>query len=240
MSNLTLKAQTRAIIGKKVQSLREKKLIPAVTYGHGVKNQNLSLEYIPFEKVYKEGGESTLIDLVVDDRKPVKVLVQEVQKDPLTDMITHVDLRQVKMTEKITIEVLLKFVGEPKAVKELGGVLVKTLDKIKVKCLPQDMAHEIEVDISSLNTFDDIIYVKDLKIPAGLELLENMNEPVINVMPPRSEEELKALEEKVEEKVGEVKTVAEEKKKVEETEAAAAEGKEGKEGKGVKESKEKK
>jgi large subunit ribosomal protein L25 len=240
MSNLTLKAQTRAVIGKKVQGLREKKLIPAVTYGHGVKNQNLSLEYLPFEKVYKEGGESTLIDLIIDDQKPLKVLVQEVQRDPLTDAIVHVDLRQVKMTEKITIEVLLKFIGEPKAVKELGGVLVKSLDKIKVRCLPQDMAHEIEVDISSLNTFDDIIYVKDLNIPAGLELLENANEPVINVMPPRSEEELKALEEKVEEKVGEVKTVAEEKKKVEEAEAAAAEGKEGKEGKGVKESKEKK
>lgn len=225
MTNLTLKAQTRVVTGKKVQSLREKKLIPAVTYGHGVENQNLTLEYVPFEKVYKEGGESTLIDLVVDDQKPLKVLVQEIQREPLTGAIVHVDLRQVKMTEKITIEVLLKFVGEPKAVKELGGVLVKSLDEIKVRCLPQDMVHEIEVDISTLNTFDDIVYVKDLKIPAGLELLENPNEPVVNVMPPRSEEELKALEEKVEEKVGEVKTVAEEKKKAEESEEAVEEEK---------------
>jgi len=213
MSNLTLKVQKRELLGKKVKSLREKNLIPAVIYGRGIKNQNLAVEYLPFFKVYQEGGESSLIDLIIDDGRPVKTLIQDVQTDPLTGRFIHVDFREVKMTEKITAEVLLKFVGETKAVKELGGVLVKSLDRIKVKCLPQDLVHEIEVDISPLNTFEDVIYVKDLKIPAGLEVLENPAEPVVNVIPPRSEEELKALEEKVEEKVEEVKVVAEEKKK---------------------------
>lgn len=223
MNNPILKVQKRELLGRKVQGLREKNLIPAVVYGHGAKNQNVAVEYVPFEKLYREAGESSLVDLVVDQEKPVKILIQEVQADPLTGKFIHIDFRQVKMTEKITTEILLKFVGEAKAVKELGGVLVKTVDKIKVKCLPQDLVHEIEVDLSSLNTFEDIIYVKDLKIPAGLEVLGNPNEPVVNVIPPRSEEELKALEEKVEEKVEEVKVVAEEKKKEEEVPEATEE-----------------
>ncbi len=223
MNNLALKAQKRELMGKKVRSLREKKLIPAVVYGHGFGNQNLAVDYLPFEKVYRQGGESSLIDLIIDDQKPVKTLIQEVQTDPLTGRFIHVDFRQVKMTEKITAEILLKFINESKAVKELGGVLVKSLDKIKVRSLPQDLVHEIEVDISPLNTFEDVIYVRDLKIPSGLELLENLGEPVATVTPPRSEEELKALEEKVVEKIEEVKVVAEEKKEKEkETEAAEA------------------
>lgn len=215
MNNLILKVQKRELVGRKVKDLREKNLIPAVVYGHGAKNQNVAVEYIPFEKLYREAGESSLVDLVIDNEKPVKILIQEVQADPLTGRFIHIDFRQVKMTEKITAEILLKFVGEAKAVKELGGILVKTADKIKVKCLPQDLVHEIEVDLSFLNTFEDFIHIKDLKIPAGLEVLGNPNEPVVNVIPPRSEEELKALEEKVEEKVEEVKVVAEEKKEEE-------------------------
>lgn len=215
MNNLILKVQKRELVGRKVKDLRKKNLIPAVVYGHGAKNQNVTAEYIPFEKLYREAGESSLVDLVIDNEKPVKILIQEVQADPLTGRFIHVDFRQVKMTEKIIAEILLKFVGEAKAVKELGGVLVKTTDKIKVKSLPQDLVHEIEVDLSSLNTFEDFIHIKDLKIPAGLEVLGNPNEPVVNVIPPRSEEELKALEEKVEEKVEEVKVVAEEKKEEE-------------------------
>jgi large subunit ribosomal protein L25 len=215
MNNLILKVQKRELVSRKVKDLREKNLIPAVVYGHGAKNQNVAVEYIPFEKLYREAGESSLVDLVIDNEKSVKILIQEVQADPLTGRFIHIDFRQVKMTEKITAEILLKFVGEAKAVKELGGILVKTADKIKVKCLPQDLVHEIEVDLSFLNTFEDFIHIKDLKIPAGLEVLGNPNEPVVNVIPPRSEEELKALEEKVEEKVEEVKVVAEEKKEEE-------------------------
>jgi large subunit ribosomal protein L25 len=123
------------------------------------------------------------------------------------------------MTEKINAEVNLNFVGESKAVKELGGILVKNLTAIKIECLPVDLIHEIDVDISPLQTFDDAIRVKHLKLPEAITINEKEDEVIVSVQPPRSEEELKSLEEKVEEKVEEIGQVEE--KKEEEAPAAA-------------------
>lgn len=205
MDKIALKAKVRKISGKKVDTLRKKKLLPGVVYGHGLKTISLVFDYQPFEKIYSQAGESSLVDLIIDNKEPVKVLIQDVQSDPVTGSFLHVDFHQVKMTEKITTEVVLTFRGESRAVKELGAILVKNLDHLKIECLPKDLVHKIEVDISSLNTFDDLIRVKDLKIPAGIEIKDNPDEVIVTVQPPRTEEELKALEEKVEEKVEEVK-----------------------------------
>lgn len=213
MENLKITAKVRKELGKKVKLLRENKSIPAVLYGHGIKNIPLIINYNTFEKVYREVGESSLIDLVIDKNAPVKVLIQDLQKDPVNDKIFHVDFHQVKMTEKITTEINLKFIGESRAVKELGGVMVKSLDRIKIECLPNDLIHEIVVDVSSLNTFEDIIRVKDLIKPETITIKEKPEEVVVLVQPPRTEEELKSLEEKPEEKVEEVEKVEEKEKK---------------------------
>lgn len=220
---LNLEAQTRKIIGKKVKDLRRSGLIPAVVYGKDVKPQNLSVQATPFAKLYKEAGESTLIDLKVDSAAPVKVLIQEVQADPLTGSLSHVDFRQIKMTEKIKAEVLLKFIGEAPAIKELGGTLIKGIDKIEIECLPGDLVHEIEVDLSVLKTFEDRIHLKDLKIPAGIKVLSDINATVASAEAPLTEEQLKAeLETPIEEKVDAVGVVEKEKKEGEEEAAAAA------------------
>src|SRR3990167_730975 len=111
MESIVLQAKTRTILGKKVASLRNQKMIPGVVYGAG-DNQAITLEYISFEKAFRQSGESTLVDLVVNDAKPVKVLVHEVQREPLRSKITHVDLYQVKMDQKLTLNIPLKFTGE--------------------------------------------------------------------------------------------------------------------------------
>ena len=220
---LNLEAQTRKIIGKKVRDLRKGGFIPAVVYGKDVKPQNLSVQALPFVKLYKEAGESTLIDLKVDSAAPVKVLIQEVQADPLTGALSHVDFRQIKMTEKIKAEVLLKFIGESSAIKELGGTLIRSIDKIEIECLPSDLVHEIEVDLSVLKTFEDRIHLRDLKIPAGIKVLSDMNATVATAEAPLTEEEMKAeLETPVVEKVEEVGVVEKEKKEGEEEAAGAA------------------
>lgn len=219
----SLSVQTREVTGKGVKNLRKQNLIPAVIYGKGVSPKNLVVEYLPFSRLYKEAGESTLIDLKIDEGAPVKVLIQAVQVDPLTGKFTHIDFYQVKMTEKIRAEVLLKFVGESPAVKELGGTLVKSVDKIEIECLPQDLVHEIEVDISALKTFEDRIHVKDLKIPASVKVLADMGVTVATVEAPLSAEELKKeLETPVEEKVEEVSVVEKEKKEEAAEEAATS------------------
>ena len=121
-----------------------------------------------------------------------KVLINDIQRHPLSGQIIHIDFYKVKMTEKLTTDIPLVFVGESKAVKELGGILVKTLDHVKVECLPQDLVHELTVDLSSINTFDDAIHVSDLSLPSGLKVLTHGEEAIARVQPPRTEEEFKA------------------------------------------------
>lgn len=194
MEKITLPVKTRKETKKLVKKLREQGQIPAVLYGHKIKPKNLSVGYNQFEKIYKEAGESSLIDLIVDKEKPFKALIQEVQYDPFKGKIIHVDFHQVRMDEKITTTIPIKLIGESPAVKELGGTLVTSLDEIEIECLPNDLVHEIEVDVSSLKTFDDLIHIKDLKIPSRIKVLKNEDEVVVSVTPPRTEEELKELE----------------------------------------------
>lgn len=210
-----LTAKIRETLGKKVKSLRKKGIIPAVLYGEKVKSIPLEVNYKEFEKVYEEAGESTIIKLKVQSPKSKvadkNVLIYDVSRDPVSDKFIHVDFYEVKMDKPITAEVPLVFEGEAPAVKNLEGVLIKNITEIEVEALPANLPHEIKVDISILNTFDDLIHIKDLKIPEGVKVLVNPEEIVALVSPPRSEEELKTLEEKVEEKVEEVKVVEKEK-----------------------------
>jgi large subunit ribosomal protein L25 len=207
MENLILSAKTREVFGKKVKSLRKKGQIPAILYGHKIKSQPLSVNLQEFEKVFQKAGASTLVDLKINNEEIKKVIIHEPQIDPITNQPIHVDLYQVKMSEKITTEIPLKFIGEAPAVKELGGTLITNRDTIEAECLPQDLVHEIEVDISSLLSFEDLIKISDLKVPKGIEVLDDKEEVVVSIAPPRTEEELAELEAPVEEKVEEIEEV---------------------------------
>ncbi|HEX9664600.1 MAG TPA: 50S ribosomal protein L25 [Patescibacteria group bacterium] len=210
MESTSLSVATRQTTGKKVKDLRKKGLIPGVVYGPDLKPRNLKIDYNSFEKIYDRGGYSILIDLKIDDQpESVKVLITELQKDPVTDKFTHVDFHQVRLTEKLITSVKLKFIGQSDAVKGLGGTLVTNLSDLEIRCLPQDLVSEIEVDISTLKTFEDVVRIKDLQIPANIEVMNNPEASVAAVVAPRTEEELKALEEAPEEKVGEVEVEGE-------------------------------
>lgn len=190
---INLTSQLREITGRAVKSLRDQGLIPAVIYGHGSKVQNLTLMAKEFEKVFSQAGESTLIDLAINEQKSIKVLIQDLQRDAVSDTIIHVDFHQVKMDEKITAEVPLKFSGEARAVKELGGVFVQVSDAVKIECLPGDLISEIIVDVTNLSTFTDKIQIKDLAVPAGVKILAEAEETVALVEAPRTEKEVEDL-----------------------------------------------
>ncbi len=162
--------------------------MPVVLYGKGVKNQNLKIKRQDFEKLFAQAGESNLIDLDYGADK-VKVLIKDYQRDVLKGFFTHADFYQVNMKEKITTEIPLHFVGEAKAVKELGGALIKEINVLEVECLPNDLVDHIDVDISVLNTFADAIRINDLNLPAGIALKQHTNEVVAAVMEPKAEEE---------------------------------------------------
>ena len=189
MAKYSLNAKTREITGKKTKQLREQDLIPAVLYGQGIKNQNISLIKNDFNKIQEEAGSSNLIDLNIDEDKSVKVLIQDFQKDATSGDFTHVDLYQIKEGQKITTDVQLKFSGEAPAVKELSAILVKNIDRIEIECLAQDLEklEDLTVDLSGLETFDDVIYIKDLLIPEEIKVLNNPDDAVVIVTEPKEE-----------------------------------------------------
>jgi large subunit ribosomal protein L25 len=207
-------------------------MLPGVVYGHGFPIRHVAVAPGPLLKLLSAAGSSTLVDLKIDDAPPVKVLISDVQHDTRTGDPLHVDFHQVSLTEKVSAEISLAVTGESPAVKEQGGILVRTLDHVRVEGLPGDLVAEIPVDISGLVTFANKILVKDLVAPKGLTILDAPDEVVALVEPPRSEEELAALEEKVEEKVEDVGVV--EKPKAVEGVEAAAEGQPASEGKETK------
>ncbi len=197
---LSLKAQLRELKGRKTKKIKEQGLIPAVVYGHGFKPKSIQVLALDFKKVFKEAGESSLINLEIEGGKPIKVLIHDLQRHPLKDNFQHIDFYKIKEGQKIKVETGLKLIGEAPAVKELGGVLFHNLDKVEIECLTEDLIHEIEVDISVLKTFEDIIRVKDLNVPSKVKIIDEAEEMVVQVERPRQEvEEEKPAEEEVEE-----------------------------------------
>jgi large subunit ribosomal protein L25 len=210
MTKINLRSKLREEVGKNIGKRRAEGKIPAVVYGHGIKPKNLWINNLDLSRVYREVGENTIIELETDDKKKINVLIQEIQADPVTGNFIHVDFFQVRMDEKIEKEVPLEFVGEAPAVKESGGILIRSLDEIPVKCLPADLPAKIEVDVSVLRTFDDYIKAKDLPISNLVKIQIDPETMVALVAPPRSDEEMAKLDEKVEEDVTKVAGVVKE------------------------------
>lgn len=212
MDKEKLSAKLREILGRKTRKFRKDGLIPAVVYGKGIEAKNLWVRNLEMEKFLKNSGESTIIELTLDGGEKFNVVINEIQRDPVRDTLSHVDFFRVRMDEKIEKDVPLEFVGESPAVKEQGGMLVKSLDELPVKCFPGDLPGEINIDISVLKTFEDRISVADLRLSDKIEVLIDPETVIATVEEPRSQEELDKLEEKVEADVTKVEGVVKEEK----------------------------
>jgi len=212
VEKVSLEAKKRDVFGRRTNKGRQSGLIPAVVYGRGIDSTSLWINNLDFTRLVKEAGESTMIALGIDKEKPRNVIIYDTQFDPVTGKYMHVDFFQVRMDEEIETEVELVYIGEEEApaVKELGGVLVKNMDSITVKCLPGDLPSEIEVDVSKLASFEDRITISDLKVSEKVKIDLEPETVVALVSPPRSEEELSQLEEKVDADVTKVEGVVKE------------------------------
>jgi len=191
----TLTVQKR--VDNKPDIVREQGNVPGVVYGPDREPQPIVVSLSVLEKLYQEAGESSLIDLTIEGEsgEASKVLIQDVQYNPVKGGVIHFDLREIKMGEEMTATIELAFVGMPPAVKELGGTLMKIQNTLEIKCLPKDLVSEVEVDLGTLKTFDDVIHVENLTLPHGIVALEEPDIVIAKVTPPLSEEELKAMEE---------------------------------------------
>lgn len=198
METLIMKATKREIVGRKNYAARLEGSVPAVVYGADIQPESIMLDGSAFSRTLKQAGESTIIDLMVEGiAQPIKVLIQDVQRHPVSDDVIHVDFRQVNMLKPIEAKIGLNFIGSSMAVVALGGTLVKSLEEIEVRCLPAKLVHELDVDISSLKTFDDAIKIQNIVVPEGMEVLTDADFTVATVEAPRSEAEMAALNEKI-------------------------------------------
>lgn len=219
---IELKAKIRKDTGKKVEKIRKQGMVPAVLYGPTIKSQSLEIDLKEFEKIYKEAGESSLISLTLA-KENFLVLIHAVEINALSQKPIHVDFYQPRLDEEIEATIPLVFEGEAAAARDLGGTLVKNIHEVEVKALPQNLPHEIKVNIDKLKTFEDSILIQDLPLPQGVKVLKEADEAVVFVASPEKIEE--ELAKPIEEKVEEVEKVAEKKEAEGEEEAEKAEEK---------------
>jgi large subunit ribosomal protein L25 len=182
MDNIELTAHKRDLLGKKVRFLRRKGITPVSLYGHGVESTSLQIETPALRKALAHAGKTSLISLKVGtSKRPHVAIVREIQRDPVKGELLHVDFYQVRMDEKLKIAVPLVLTGKAPAVKEFGGILVQEMSSIEVECLPANMPHSIEADISGLVQLDQAVHVKDLHVGDGVTITADPGKVVAKI-----------------------------------------------------------
>jgi large subunit ribosomal protein L25 len=196
---MDLTVQNREKFGKAMKALRLGGIISGELYGRGVKNEHLSVALKDFQKVFKEAGANTVVNLVFDDgKRPASgearqgrpALIHEVVRNYLTNEIENVDFYQVRMDEVIKAKVPLAFMGEAPAIKEKGAILNKAVTEIEVEALPADLPHRLSVNLAVLQELNQSIYVKDLVVPANVKILLDLETVIVTATPPLAEEEV--------------------------------------------------
>jgi large subunit ribosomal protein L25 len=185
----TITAFPRNRSGKGVaRALRREGKIPAVIYGRGREPEALAIDTTALTRLLTEiAASTTLVDVTVEGRTPVKALIREIQRNPVRPAdIIHLDLYEVRAGEKVTVDVPLHFVGVPEGVRNFGGVLDQTMHAISVRVLPADIPEHLEVDVTALN-IGQSIHVSDLEF-ANLQVMSDPRQTVCTVVAPRAEE----------------------------------------------------
>jgi len=217
MENIELRVATREILGKKVRFLRREGIIPVHLFGHGIDSVALQCDAAQLQEVMAQAGKTHIISLTLDKaKKPRNVVVREVQRNPITSQLLHVDFYQVRMGEKIQVGVPIILTGEAPALKQKENMLVQALHNLTIECLPDRIPESIAVDVTSLVEAENIIHVKDIVVDEGATVTNDPEQTVVKISVRHVE--------KVEEVVAEA--VTEEEEAVEAAPPSEAESKE--------------
>lgn len=199
MDRLSLKAQEREILGKKVKSLRKHGLIPGHVFGKGVEGENVAVQARDFIKVAEEAGETGLIDLKIGEEKVRPVLIRDLDHNPLTGELLNIDFYQVNLSEKVNVPVPIVLAGEePESVHMGESVVLQTLNEVQIEALPTDLIDEIQVDITPLKEIGDSITIADLNYDREkITVLAEPDEVVVKLDTAVTEEMKQLMEEQV-------------------------------------------
>ena len=193
-----LQISPREVTGKATKRLRKSGIIPANISGHNEESQTVQVEALAFEALKRAHAATSIITLRMSGSDRVQTaLVRRVQRDPRSGKILHIDFSRVSLTERITMKVPLRFIGEAPAVKNENGVLLHLLDTFEVECTASDIVDYIEVDISSLTEIDSMLHAEDARLPTSFTLITDPNEGIAKVAATRAEktEEVEATTE---------------------------------------------
>lgn len=213
---LTLKAELRDK-SEKLDQIREDGKIPAVFYGKKEASTPISISRKDFLKIWEEAGESTVVTLETPDGSK-ESLIHDVDFDPISGMPRHADFYVFEKGHKVSVELPIEFEGVSRAVKELGGVLVKVLHTLEVEALPKDLPHNIVIDLSTLSEIGDQVIAQNISLPSGVELVTGPEEVIALIAAAKEEVE----EESAPVDLSEIEVVKKGKEEEETTEGEAA------------------
>ena len=182
MDKPELKVTNREILGKKVKHLRRQGITPVHLFGHSIKSLALQCETVQLERVLAQAEQTGLINLKLDnEKKPRTVMIRAFDRDWRKGQLLHVDFYQVKLREKLKLEVPVVLVGEAPALKSKDNMLEHELDTLTIECLPAKIPTNIEVDISSLTEPGQAIRVKDITRDKDIAVLNDPELVVVKI-----------------------------------------------------------
>jgi len=183
-----LQVSPRTVMGKATRRLRKAGIIPANIFGHKEPSQAIQVDALAYERLRRAHRTASVLSLrMPGNRRAQTALIRHIQRDPRTGKILHIDFYRVSLTERITVKIPLRFVGEAPGVKIEGGVLLHILDALEVECAAKDIVEYFEVNIGSLAEIDDMIHAEDIRLPSNFTLITDPKEIVAKVAAPRIE-----------------------------------------------------
>jgi large subunit ribosomal protein L25 len=207
MDGLTIEANKRNILGKKTKVLRRQGITPAHLFGHGLESLALECDTAKLNRLIARAGRTKLIALgIKGDKEPRSVFIKEIQRNACTGELLHVDLFQVRKTEKVRVNVPIILIGESPVMKAKGFTLTQSLSSLSVECLPDQLPSQLEVDLSQLVEVGQAVYVRDITLSPEITVHNDPDLMVVKVSEVRAEkveEVVAAAEEVTAEAVGE-------------------------------------
>ena len=190
MDVAAVKLDHRTVTGKKVKQLRRQGVIPVHLYGADIEPSNLQIEGRTLNRLLPQIGTNIPVSIEVEDQDIENIcFVREVQRHPVTDEVIHVDFLRVDVTRTVSAEVPLTLTGTAPAVTEMAGTLLQNIQSLSIEALPMDMPAEVSVDVSVLVDFDTTLLVGDVEVPGNVTVLNDVEDAIVRVAPPRLEVE---------------------------------------------------
>ncbi|MBN1169100.1 50S ribosomal protein L25 [Candidatus Woesebacteria bacterium] len=189
MDKVSLKAEKRKLTGRKVKKLREEGILPGNIYGKKFKSETIQLDKKEFGEVFNKAGETSLVEISIDKDKHL-TLIKNIQKNPVSGDLIHVDFLKVSLKEKVTAMIPLELLGDAPAEKQGVGTIVQYIDEIEVEALPTDLPEKFVLSVEDLKDVDQQLKISDLDVDKDKITINHEPDQILVRVEEVSEEEI--------------------------------------------------